>query len=315
MADESLELFNGSMGIALQHQITIHKPALWKEMLLKVQRDEVTKGLNQNLWVFHPGKLPEPLVEMLVAYSSHSPGHIFNHHIIDLKNKDYNANHFFSDMLDEEISAEKSYHFHISEYNIEYDQQTHFEKRSESSFLHLIQNRLLKSDGNDTGEPSLLPDQSISIHSCHSALREIETIHNYILNCIENSDSIYPDDIVVVSPDMDKYAPYVKAVFGTEDRGLPKIPFSIGEKSINEKKTSYSILEKIFDFIDSRWFPSDFMDILHSGPIMEKFDLSDTDVSMIRRWTADNHVTWGMDRIIARKKISRKIKQIHSGHR
>ncbi len=272
-----------------------HKPALWKEMLLKVQSDNVTKGLNQNLWVFHPGKLPEPLVDMIVAYSSHIRVHIFNHQLVDLKNTDYKSDNFFSDMLDEEIFAERSYQFHISEYNIKYDQKTHFEKRSESSFLHLMQDRLLKNYSNENGEPSLSPDQSVSIHSCHSKLREIETLHNYILNCIENSDSIYPDDIVVVSPDIDKYAPYVKAVFDTEDRDFPGIPFSIGEKSIIEKKSIFTILEKIFDFIDSRWYPSDFMDILHSGPIMEKFDLSETDVSTIRRWTADNHVTWGMD--------------------
>lgn len=276
-------------------KLQYHRPALWKEMLLNMQNEETTNYLIQNFWVFNPGKLPEPLVEMLVAYASKIHVHIFNHQLLDLKDEDYNSDQFLADMLDEEISSEKSYHFYLSEYNIDYDQHKHFEKRSESSFLHLMQNRLLYSYGNKTNELTVFPDQSVSIHSCHSKLREIETLHNYILNCIENSDSIYPDDIVVVSPDMDKYAPYIKAVFGTKDGDLPIIPYSIGEKSINEKKNTYSLLESILEFIDSRWFPNDFMDILHSGPIMEKFDLSDTDVSMIRRWISDNHVTWGMD--------------------
>ncbi len=276
-------------------KLQYHSPVLWNDILQKILNGKVRTDPARNLWVFHSGKLPEPLVEILVAYSAQIPVHMFNHQLLDLKTIVHKKNDFLIDMLDEEISAEKSLQFFISEYKADFEQNTHYEKRSGSSFLHLIQNRLLTTDKNQSGRSSAPPDQTVSIHSCHSKLREIETLHNYILNCIEISDTVYPDDILVVSPDMDKYTSYIRAVFGTKDRDLPKIPFTIGEKNISNKNSIYILLEQILEFTESRWFPSNFMDILHSGPIMEKFNLSEADISLIRRWITDNHITWGMD--------------------
>lgn len=276
-------------------KLQYHRPVLWNDILQKFQIGKAKPESVRSLWVFHSGKLPEPLVKLLVAYAEQIPVHMFTHQLLDIKTIDYKENDFLTDMLDEEISAEKSSKFFISEYKADFDQNIHFERRSGSSFLDLIQNRLLAVNKNQSDRTPAQPDQTVSIHSCHSKLREIETLYNYILHCIEISDSIYPDDIVVVSPDMDQYTSYIRAVFGTRDGDLPKIPFSIGEKNISNKTSIYILLEQILEFIESRWFPSDFMDILHSGPVMEKFNLSQTDISLIRRWITDNHITWGMD--------------------
>ena len=55
-------------------------------------------------------------------------------------------------------------------------------------------------------------DKSIIINSCYSRMREIEVLHDYILNELNRGDCGF-SDILVMAPNIEEYAPYIKAIF------------------------------------------------------------------------------------------------------
>ena len=56
-------------------------------------------------------------------------------------------------------------------------------------------------------------DSSIQIHSCHSKMRELEVLYDNVLAMFEDDPSLVPKDVLVMTPDIEAYAPFIQAVF------------------------------------------------------------------------------------------------------
>ncbi|NJK95637.1 MAG: exodeoxyribonuclease V subunit gamma [Bacteroidales bacterium] len=71
-------------------------------------------------------------------------------------------------------------------------------------------------------------DDSLQVNSCFTPAREVECLYNYLLNSFELDRSLKPSDVLVITPDIDTYAPFIRAVF---QDAPAKIPFRVsGEK-------------------------------------------------------------------------------------
>ncbi len=62
---------------------------------------------------------------------------------------------------------------------------------------------------------------SVVIHRCHSARREIEVLHDQLLDLF-NTSEIRPGDVAIVCPEPDVYAPFVREVFGAKWADFPR---------------------------------------------------------------------------------------------
>ena len=58
-------------------------------------------------------------------------------------------------------------------------------------------------------------DRTLSIHSCHGPLREVEVLHDQLLEMFAQDPGLLPKDILVMAPDIEAYAPLIEAVFGS----------------------------------------------------------------------------------------------------
>src|SRR4029077_13718073 len=88
----------------------------------------------------------------------------------------------------------------------------------------------LKS-GLATVKRSIAPtDRSLQIHSCHSVARELEVLHDYLLDLFQRDPALKPKDIIVMTPDVSIYAPFVDAVFGVPENPKHKIPYTIADR-------------------------------------------------------------------------------------
>ncbi|MFC2553041.1 MAG: exodeoxyribonuclease V subunit gamma, partial [Rodentibacter sp.] len=72
-------------------------------------------------------------------------------------------------------------------------------------------------------------DRSLTFHACHSAMREVEVLHDYLLDLFNREPTLTPKDVVVMVADINQYAPYIQAVFGQKSGDVPAIPFSISD--------------------------------------------------------------------------------------
>ena len=151
---------------------------------------------------------------------------------------------------------------------------------------------------------TLLPsDDSITLRSCHSALREVETLHDHLLELLSNNSDLSPKDIVIMMPDVAAYAPYIDAVFGTANsqyfadknpqKGDYYIPYAIADRGAAQESPLINSFLSLLNINQSRFGLTDMIGILEVPAILRRFQLDDDELSLIRRWLDDANVRWG----------------------
>lgn len=141
--------------------------------------------------------------------------------------------------------------------------------------------RLLKRD-----------DESIRVKSCHSPLREIETLHDHLLELLSNDIDLTPKDIVVMMPDVAAYAPYIDAVFSAK-QGLHYIPYAIADRGAAQESPLINSFLNLLGINQSRFGLTDILSILEVPAILRRFQLDDDELQLIRRWLDEAGVRWG----------------------
>ena len=134
------------------------------------------------------------------------------------------------------------------------------------------------------------PDDSIQIHVCHSPTREVEVLHDRLLGLFHNHTDIQPADVLVLTPDLDTYAPLVEAVFGSAGR----IGFSIGRRRLKEGAALAALLD-LLELPGSRYTASDMLAPLLAEPVRARFGITDTGLATIRGALAMARIRWGRD--------------------
>ena len=146
-----------------------------------------------------------------------------------------------------------------------------------------------------------LPDKTIVINSCHSRLREIEILYDYILHLLDKAH-LKISDIVVMVPDIEAYTPYIEAHFALRgaqvtdnDDRLPAIPFVIADSSTLQSSIEADIFMKILDLADSKFSAQDIFDIIASEPVSKKFALTHDETVILHDMLVELNVAWGKD--------------------
>lgn len=176
----------------------------------------------------------------------------------------------------------------------EYDGQKRLDLLSclQSDILYLKERKV--SDNTDQFRPDG-PDYSLQFHSCHSPMREVEVLYDNLLAMFENDPELLPNDILVMTPDIEIYAPFVNAVFDARGDNETHIPFSVSDRSIRKESGVVDGFLSILDFKDSRFKVSQVVSVLEYPGIKEKFGLNESDLEKIRVWIRDTRINWGYD--------------------
>ncbi len=145
----------------------------------------------------------------------------------------------------------------------------------------------------DAGEAAL-KDGSITISSCHGPMREVEVLRDYLISLFdEKQSSIAPDEVAVLTPDIEQYAPYIEAVFG--GGANPPIPYTVADRSMGRESALASAFLSILDAVASRFEASRIVDILERPEVHSTFDIGAEELPMLRRWINETRIRWGFD--------------------
>ncbi|MHC1699132.1 MAG: exodeoxyribonuclease V subunit gamma [Geobacteraceae bacterium] len=174
-----------------------------------------------------------------------------------------------------------------------------YRQTSGANLLELIQNDILALEG--PGEPgsaklSIQPeDLSLKVHCCHSPMREVEVLHDTLLGMFAALTDLAPRDILVMTPDIETYAPYISAVFEGSPGGGRRIPYSIADRSIRCDGLLTQALLAIFDLPGTRFPVTRIMEILSFPAVCASFGIDGADLDQLRSWLEELRVRWGMD--------------------
>ncbi len=139
-------------------------------------------------------------------------------------------------------------------------------------------------------------DNSITIRSCHSPLREVETLHDHLLEMLSQNPDLAPKDIVVMLPDVASYAPYIDAVFAAK-QGQHYIPYAIADRGAAQESPLINSFLHLLAIDRSRFGLSEIISILEVPAILRRFNLDDDDLTLIKGWLEQAAVRWGRDEI------------------
>ena len=174
---------------------------------------------------------------------------------------------------------------------------------SSTSILHQLQNDILNLEDATENTSTALIDNSITIASCHSPLREVQALHDYLLhqfNELQNTEQpLTPKDILVMCPQIEQYAPYVNAVFSRGWQNipdeLPPLPCSIADRSAKDSDPLIATFTELLALPDSRFQVTQLLAFIRQKAIANRFLLVDESIDKISVWLEQASVHWGLD--------------------
>ncbi|QJI27173.1 exodeoxyribonuclease V subunit gamma [Pseudomonas sp. ADAK18] len=139
-------------------------------------------------------------------------------------------------------------------------------------------------------------DTSIRFHIAHSAQREVEILHDQLLQRFSENPELRPRDIIVMVPDVDSYAPHIRAVFGQLDRQDPRfIPFTLTDQGQRGRDPLLIAVEHLLKLPDSRFPVSEILDLLDVQALRERFAIKERDLPTLHRWIEGAGIRWGLN--------------------
>ncbi len=175
---------------------------------------------------------------------------------------------------------------------------TAFVNEPESHLLSQIQNRIFTLTPNQ--EKALIlskNDESLTIHSCHSKMREVQVLQDYLLKRLKTTPHLTPKDIVVMVPDIDLYAPYIQAVFGQYSSQDPRfIPYSISDNKLKNTDVTIAAFLTLLNLKESRFTTEEILALLDIPAISAKFEIDTQDLPQLHQWIKDVGIRFGLSK-------------------
>ena len=138
-------------------------------------------------------------------------------------------------------------------------------------------------------------DASLQVHSCHTRLREVQVLHARLRALLEADPTLQPRDIAVLTPDMDRYAPFVHAVFGAEAGDRHAIPYTLSDASLLASQPVAEAFARLLALPAARFGANEVFDLLAVRAVAERFELEAAELDQVRDWLAAAGVRWGLD--------------------
>ncbi|RMD70993.1 MAG: exodeoxyribonuclease V subunit gamma, partial [Gammaproteobacteria bacterium] len=139
------------------------------------------------------------------------------------------------------------------------------------------------------------PDHSLQVHPCHGPLRECQVLHDTLLEILEGAPALQPEDILVMVPKIDTYAPYIEAVFGDDAPGRPFLPWHLADVSLADEHPILRVFLQLLDLPESRFTRPEVLSYLDVPQVARAFGFEPDEVDAVRDWIDRARVFWGID--------------------
>ena len=289
-----------------------HRAALLERAIATLNRAATPRGLPSRLCVFGIPTLPPIYLDLLNALARHSQVHVFllspcRQYWGDLSSHRERRRLYRSGSLEGKERPEDTTPLaglgavgrDFLELLWERDVlETRIHEEPDSpTMLGRLQLDLL--DLNLDGDKCDFTDQSIQVHCCHSPWREMEVLKDLILDLLSADPTLTPQDILVMNPDIETYAPVIQAVFGAAPG--EGIPFSISDRKPTRAAEIIPLFLELLEFGLHRFEASRVCRLLEAPPIRQRLDLDAAQTERVLEWISQSGVRWGLDRDFRRE--------------
>lgn len=269
-----------------------HRGALWLEVIAKLEATPAGgfgTALPERVSVFGVNTMPPLFLNFLQALARHGQVHLYllnpaQTYWADLRTKRQRQEdiegHPLLSALGQQGREFQEMLLDQVQFELELDS---FESDEIGTNLQRLQRDILN---NQVTETVLVPDASLTVHACHSRMREVEVLKNLLLDALEQDPELELRDIVVMAPDIERYEPFIAAVFDD-------IQHAIADRSLRLSNPALDAFISFLNLSQSRFGWLSVLDLLENPLIYPGFGLSETDLELVKYWIRETHVRWG----------------------
>lgn len=172
-----------------------------------------------------------------------------------------------------------------------------------ASLLH----RLQAAIRSDTPTPPLpdrpvlgAGDRSVQVHSCHGRTRQAEVVRDAITHLLAADETLEPRDVAVLCPDIDEFAPLLRAAFDDDDHANDEandrtIPYRLADRSLRQTNPVLGAVAELIGLVDARLTVTQVLGFAALAPVRRRFGLDDKSLERISDWVTSTGTRWGLD--------------------
>ena len=226
--------------------------------------------------------------EVAVLMVEHSPGHADTRHGVT------GGNHLVDALGREELTALRA----LESMRPEWERLPGYPE-SVGTLLSRLQVSIARDEPLAAGPPAA-GDDSLTVHGCAGALRQVEVLRDQILGLLQKDESLQARDVLVMCTDLDRYAPLIGQVFGTTEApiGGPTrdLRVSVADRSTRLDNPVLQVVQAFVGLLAARMTAAEVLDLVEQPAVADRFGLDAQAHSRIERLVTDAGVRWGLSR-------------------
>ena len=171
------------------------------------------------------------------------------------------------------------------------------------TLLSAIQSDILRALPESEIEKSDFKDDSIEVHGCYGKMRQVEALKGAIHRLLNDHQHLQPRDIIIMTPDLEGFAPLVKGLFEQGERypdsdrqwgvtGAPSLPVRVADLSMKRLNPIADATLRLLLMCDGRTTLSGILDLIALEPVMCRFGIIDQDLPVIQDWASKSGIRW-----------------------
>lgn len=140
------------------------------------------------------------------------------------------------------------------------------------------------------------PDGTLQVHACHGASRQVEVLRESLLHLFQTNSDLEPRDVLILCPEVEAYAPLIRAAFGQGVLGHPghRLRVRIADRGLRQTNPVLAVLDSLLHLADDRATASAVLDLAASPPVRRCFGFGDDELERLREWVQETGARWGI---------------------
>ncbi|MFT4166680.1 MAG: exodeoxyribonuclease V subunit gamma [Microlunatus sp.] len=150
--------------------------------------------------------------------------------------------------------------------------------------------------------PLLSPDdRSLQVHAAHGPDRQVEVLRELLVGLLEEDPTLEPRDMVVLCPDIERFAPLISAVFGlAEEDGDTvhpghRIRVRLADRALRRVNPLLAVLSEVLGLAGGRLEASAVLDLCAQPSVARRFGFTTEDLDRLAQLVSASGVRWGLD--------------------
>ena len=144
-------------------------------------------------------------------------------------------------------------------------------------------------------------DPSLQVHAAHGPDRQVEVLRELLVGLLDDDPTLEPRDIVVLCPDIERFAPLVSAAFGLADEDGDtvhpghRIRVRLADRALRRVNPLLEVLSTVLSLAGGRVAASTVLDLSAQPAVARRFSFTGEDLDRLTQLISASGVRWGLD--------------------